>query len=198
MNLPFQRERQVSRNGHSYSKPEATFEMWLGKVGGLIKRGIPKYQNRVICRLMNGSGLENYHFPYLQVRKPAYWIKVSLVLPWIKLITTLFLNGLSSLTRCIPQGLRAGPLRLVVDSCTSSPPWSRLVLLHPVLPWVVPSCCLFQRRVLCVFCLFLGKILPRGGGAGGDDFLRLTLQPPPLDLPFSPGDGLENSLVNGL
>ena len=117
----------MSRNGHSYSKPEATFEMWLGKVGGLIKRGIPKYQNRVICRLMNGSGLENYHFPYLQVRKPAYWIKVSLVLPWIKLITTLFLNGLSSLTRCIPQGLRAGPLHLVVDSCTSSPPWSRLV-----------------------------------------------------------------------
>lgn len=168
------------------------------KVGGLIKRDIPKYQNRVICRLMNGSDLENYHFPYLQVRKPAYWIKVSPVLPGIKLITTPFLNGLSSLTRCIPQGLLAGPLCLVVDSSESSPPWLGLVLLRPVLSWVVPSCCLLQRRVVCVFCLFLGMIPPRGSGAGGDDFLKLTFQPPPLDLPFSPGDGLENSLVNGL
>ena len=185
-------------NGHSYPKPEARFEMCWAKVGGLIKRDIPKHQNRVICRLMNGSDLENYHFPYLQVRKPAYWIKVSPVLPGIKLITTLFLSGPSSLTRCIPQGLLAGPLCLVVDSSEGSPPWLGLVLLRPVLFWVVPSCCLLQRRVVCVFCLFLGMILPRGSGAGGDDFLRLTFQPPPLDLPFYPGDGLENSLVNGL
>lgn len=47
-------------------------------VGGvLIKKDIPEYQNCVICRLMNGSCLANYHFPCLQVRKPAYWIKVS-------------------------------------------------------------------------------------------------------------------------
>ena len=120
------------------------------KVGGLIKRDIPTYQNRVICRLMNGSDLENYHFPYLQVRKPAYWIKVSPVLPGIKLITTPFLNGPSSLTRCIPQGLLAGLLCLVVDSSESSPPWLGLVVLRPVLSWVVPSCCLLQRRVVCV------------------------------------------------
>lgn len=41
------------------------------KVGGLIKRAIPKYQNRVICRLMKGSYVENYRFPSSQVRKPA-------------------------------------------------------------------------------------------------------------------------------
>lgn len=53
------------------------FTCWGAKAGGLIKRDIPKYPNCVICRLMNGSCLENYRFPCLQVRKPAYWIKVS-------------------------------------------------------------------------------------------------------------------------
>lgn len=148
---------------HTLSQKQHLKCVWA-KVGGLIKRDIPKYQNHVICRLMNGSGLENYHFPYLQVRKPAYWIKVSLVLPWIKLITTLFLIGLSSLTRCIPWSLLAGPLRLVVDSCESSPPWLELVLLCPVLPWVVPFCRLLQRRVVRGFCLLLSTILPRGRG----------------------------------
>lgn len=51
----------------------------------------------------------------------------------------------------------------------------------------------------CVRVLPLAQYDPaQRQGAGGDDFLRLTLQSPPLDLPFSPGDGLENSLVNGL
>lgn len=72
-------------NEHFCPKPGAQLELWLhrgcvcvyGEWRGLLKKDVPKYQSCVICRLMNGFCLANYHVLSLQAKKPASCIEVS-------------------------------------------------------------------------------------------------------------------------